>query len=99
MRRFLATFLVAAAWPSAAHAATFEPIEPGDRGPHVRVVQRALTKVGLRTAADGVFGRRTARSVRRYERRIRIRVDGRVSRGQARGLLRRAHMRLALIDR
>jgi murein DD-endopeptidase MepM/ murein hydrolase activator NlpD len=94
VRRILVTTaaVVAAVSPAAAHARQPATLAPGDRGSAVRLVQRALTRVGVRTSADGVFGRLTARSVRRYERRVRIRVDGRVSRGQARGLLRRAGM-------
>ena len=58
----------------------------GDHGRDVRVLQRWMTRVGVRTRADGVFGARTTRSVRRYERRFDLHVDGRVSRAQARGL-------------
>ena len=88
VRRYIATTLLAAAvLPAAAQAAT---LERGDRGGDVRVLQRTLTKLGFRTAVDGVFGRRTTRSVMRYERRERLRVDGRVSNGQLRGMLRRA---------
>jgi hypothetical protein len=65
-------------------------LDPGDRGRDVRVLQRWLTRVGVRTRVDGQFGRRTARSVRRYERRFEMNVDGRVSRPQARGLRARA---------
>ena len=66
------------------------PLETGDHGRDVRVLQRWLTRVGVDTRVDGEFGRRTARSVRRYERRFDMRVDGRLSRVQARGLRRRA---------
>ena len=62
------------------------PLEQGDRGRDVRVLQRWMTRVGVRTSVDGVFGRRTKRSVRAYERRFDLKVDGRVSRPQARGL-------------
>lgn len=89
--------LAAAALPAAAAHAEPLPkstLERGDRGPDVRTVQRALTRLRIRTARDGVFGRATERSVRRYERRFRIRVDGEVSRGQARGLFKRAGIRV-----
>jgi murein DD-endopeptidase MepM/ murein hydrolase activator NlpD len=100
VRRFIAmTLALAAVAPAAAHAQGFDTLSRGDRGDAVRVVQRALTQVGIRTTADGVFGRRTARNVRRYERREELAVDGRVSRGQARGLLRRAGMDPAIVDR
>lgn len=65
------------------------PLRLGSHGRDVRVLQHLLTRLGHRTVADGDFGRRTRRSVRRYERAIEIRVDGRVSRPQARGLRRR----------
>jgi hypothetical protein len=65
-------------------------LDRGDHGRDVRVLQRWLTRVGVRTRVDGQFGRRTARSVRRYERRFAMNVDGRVSRVQARGLRARA---------
>jgi murein DD-endopeptidase MepM/ murein hydrolase activator NlpD len=78
--------------------AEWRTLEPGDRGDDVELVQRALTEVGIRTRADGVYGSGTARSVKRYERREDIAVDGRVSRGQARGLLKRAEMDPATVD-
>ena len=65
-------------------------LDHGDRGSDVRELQRTLRRLKLRTSVDGVFGRHTARQVRRYERRIRIRRDGRVSTGQARGMRKRA---------
>ena len=65
-------------------------LERGDHGRDVRVLQRWMTRVGVRTRVDGEFGARTRRSVRRYERRFQMRVDGRVSRPQARGLRTRA---------
>ena len=67
------------------------PLDRGDRGSDVRDLQRTLTKLRAgRLAADGAFGARTASAVRRYERRERLHVDGKVSVGQIRGLLRRA---------
>ncbi len=65
-------------------------LERGDHGRDVRVLQRWMTRVGVDTHVDGAFGKRTARSVRRYERRFDLRVDSRVSRAQARGLRSRA---------
>jgi hypothetical protein len=52
----------------------------------VRVLQRYLTQVGLRTDVDGQFGPRTKRRVRSWERRSVRRVNGRVSRREARKL-------------
>jgi hypothetical protein len=61
-------------------------LRQGSSGSDVRVLQRYLTRVGLRTTADGQFGPRTARRVRSWERRSGARVNGRVSRGEARKL-------------
>ena len=81
---------VALAVPTPAHAAFGDrPLSKGDRGADVRVLQSTLTELGHRTVADGHFGRRTRRSVRRYERAEDLRVNGRVSRKQARGMLAR----------
>lgn len=66
-------------------------LRQGDQGHDVRVLQRWLTLVGFDTATDGVFGRRTAVTVRRYERAQGQRVDGWFSRTQARGLRHRAY--------
>ncbi len=76
----------------AASGATFgdRPLTRGSHGHDVRVLQSWLGAVGFRTAVDGRFGRRTVGAVRRYERHHGLRVDGRVSRLQARGLRRRA---------
>lgn len=62
------------------------PLREGSRGHDVRVLQDFLTRVGLRTGVDGVFGPRTARRVRSWERRSEVRVNGRVSRRDARRL-------------
>lgn len=99
MRRFTACLVAAVALLCASVPASAAPfgsrtLERGDRGSDVRVLQRTLTRLGLRLHADGAFGRITARKVRRYERRERIRVDGRVSRGQARGMFRRIGRKL-----
>ena len=76
--------------PSPAEAAFGDrPLRIGHRGDDVRVLQSSLDRLGQPTAVDGVFGRATRRSVRRYERAEELRVDGRVSRPQARGMLGR----------
>jgi cell wall-associated NlpC family hydrolase len=64
------------------------PLREGSRGQDVRVLQDYLTRVGLQTSTDGVYGPRTARRVRSWERRSEVRVNGRVSRGNARKLSR-----------
>jgi Putative peptidoglycan binding domain len=61
-------------------------LREGSRGDDVRVLQDFLTRVGLRTTVDGIYGPRTARRVRSWERRSDVRVNGSVSRGDARKL-------------
>jgi Putative peptidoglycan binding domain len=62
------------------------PLKQGSRGHDVRVLQDFLTRVGLRTTVDGMFGPRTYRRVRSWERRSDVRVNGRVTRRDARVL-------------
>jgi hypothetical protein len=56
------------------------------RGPDVRELQRLLTTWGLPTEIDGQFGRHTKLRVRSWERNSDRRVNGRVSRREARAL-------------
>jgi cell wall-associated NlpC family hydrolase len=56
----------------------------GSRGSDVRTLQRYLTRVGLRTEVDGIYGPHTARRVKSWERRSDSRVNGRLSRREAR---------------
>ena len=94
-RRTPARCALAFAALAAAHAAPADAasvhrtLHVGSRGHDVRVLQRWLTYLGQPTHVDGVFGRGTRRSVRRYERSEHLRVDGRVSRLEARGIRRR----------
>jgi cell wall-associated NlpC family hydrolase len=75
------------ALPTSAEAAFGDRLlRVGHRGHDVRVLQSTLSRLGQPTTVDGVFGRGTRRSVRRYERAEDLRVDGRVSRAQARGM-------------
>lgn len=78
--------------PAAPAAAKFgdQPLVRGDSGRDVRVLQRWLGYVGHETSVDGHFGSGTARAVKGYEREHGLRVDGRVSRGDARDLRTRA---------
>jgi murein DD-endopeptidase MepM/ murein hydrolase activator NlpD len=64
----------------------YRTLRRGSRGSDVRALQRALSKVGFRTSADGQFGRRTEVSVRRWERKKRMRVNGVVTRPEGRKL-------------
>jgi cell wall-associated NlpC family hydrolase len=84
----LAAALAVDATPASA-AFGDRPLRPGSRGHDVRVLQSWLTHLGHPTTVDGVFGRGTRRSVRRYERTAGLRVNGRVSRREARDLRRR----------
>ena len=61
-------------------------LKVGMRGTDVRVLQDFLTQAGVRTSIDGQFGRRTRSAVRRWERTVPLRADGRVTRGDARKL-------------
>jgi cell wall-associated NlpC family hydrolase len=56
------------------------------RGRDVRVLQDYLTRAGFKTAVDGQFGRGTARRVRAWETQEERKVDGRVSRPDAKAL-------------
>jgi peptidoglycan hydrolase-like protein with peptidoglycan-binding domain len=62
------------------------PLRIGMRGRDVRVLQDFLSRAGFNTTVDGQFGRGTARRVRSWERRADRKVDGRVSRPDARVL-------------
>jgi hypothetical protein len=84
--------LVAVALPASAEARTGpfgeRYLRQGMRGHDVRVLQDFLTRVGLSTPVDGRYGPYTARRVRSWERRAMRRVDGRMSRPDARVLRR-----------
>ena len=54
-------------------------LKQGHKGKDVRSLQRYLTRSGIDTHADGVFGSGTKRSVRLFERAQRRSVDGVVS--------------------
>jgi cell wall-associated NlpC family hydrolase len=58
-------------------------LRQGSSGHDVKVLQSWLTHLGFGTSIDGAFGRGTTRSVRRYERKFSLRVNGRVEPVQA----------------
>ncbi|UGS36795.1 C40 family peptidase [Capillimicrobium parvum] len=73
--------------PSAASASFGErPLHVGMRGHDVRVLQSWLTHIGISTRVDGTFGRRTARSVLRFEQGHDGVADARLSVAEARTL-------------
>jgi hypothetical protein len=61
-------------------------LHQGMRGRDVRVLQDFLTRAGFNTTIDGQYGPGTARRVRTWERSAERRVDGRVSRPDAKAL-------------
>lgn len=81
--------LVAAMAPGTADAKFGDKtLKIGDRGRDVKIAQKYLTRTGIRTRADGVYGRSTARKVKRFERRAKRRVNGKLSPADARALKR-----------
>jgi cell wall-associated NlpC family hydrolase len=74
--------------PAAAAKKVFgkRPLHQGMRGRDVRVLQDYLTRAGFKTAVDGQFGRGTARKVRAWETEEERKVDGKVSRPDAKAL-------------
>ena len=61
-------------------------LRQGMAGRDVRVLQDFLTRVGIDTQVDGQYGPKTARRVKSWERRSERKVNGRVSRSDARKL-------------
>ena len=58
-------------------------LKEGDRGRDVKLLQKYLTRAGIRTDADGVFGSGTTESVKGFETGQRRKVDGKVTRSDA----------------
>jgi len=66
------------------------PLKPGDRGPAVRRLQRALAQVGYPTGTiDGVYGTATTQAVTHFQQAQRLPADG-VAGPQTLAALRRA---------
>jgi cell wall-associated NlpC family hydrolase len=58
-------------------------LKQGHKGHDVTILQTYLTKVGIKTSVDGVFGSGTGKAVRTFERAQRRKVDGVVTRSDA----------------
>ncbi|MFL5884825.1 MAG: peptidoglycan-binding protein [Thermoleophilaceae bacterium] len=61
-------------------------LKVGSKGSDVRAAQRALTEVGIKTRADGVYGRGTAAHVKRWEKSNQRHTDGKLTPSDARAL-------------
>ncbi len=78
-----------AAGPASARSLGDRSLGRGSHGHDVRTLQRALTTLGYPTRpADGIYGPRTARSVRSWQRARRLTRDGRLSRREGRRVRR-----------
>jgi murein DD-endopeptidase MepM/ murein hydrolase activator NlpD len=92
----LAGFLAAAATPAAAKNAptaslakvTFgsRVLKMGTQGTDVRVLQKWLTLLGIKTAVDGQFGSGTKTSVKAWEKKGKLPVNGAMSLADAKRL-------------
>jgi hypothetical protein len=70
------------------HATRHRRLRRGMHGRDVRALQRALSRAGYPTAADGRFGRRTEAHLRAFERAHRLRASGILGRRAGRMLKR-----------
>lgn len=70
----------AASGPARAHAkaATWPTVRQGAKGERVRTIQYLLTARGFREPADGVYGKDTTGTVKRFQRANKLPVDGSV---------------------
>jgi murein DD-endopeptidase MepM/ murein hydrolase activator NlpD len=93
-RRFVIPFSLAVALamapPAGAAKLGSRLLREGSHGPDVRQLQKALHQLGFGLHADGDYGPKTVRTVRRYERREHMKVDGIVGAREARKILRQA---------
>jgi peptidoglycan hydrolase-like protein with peptidoglycan-binding domain len=77
----------ATASPAGKHHRVFHfgtrPLAQGAKGKDVRYLQRALSRLGVSTSVDGVFGKGTRRSVEAFEQAHGWPVDGVISKKDA----------------
>ena len=62
--------------PGTTQGSATRTLRRGMHGPDVRALQSALRKLGFRVTADGAYGVRTLRGVKRYELRRGLQPDG-----------------------
>jgi murein DD-endopeptidase MepM/ murein hydrolase activator NlpD len=87
---FLLALPLAAVPPASAAELGSRLLREGSHGSDVRQLQNALHKLGFGLHPDGDYGSKTVRTVRRYERREHMKVDGIVGSSEARKILRQA---------
>jgi hypothetical protein len=75
--------LMLAAVPAAFGQFGSTTLRKGSHGHDVRVLQSWLDKLGYTTSIDGAFGKGTQRSVRRFEKKEKLKVDGIVDPAEA----------------
>src|SRR5215212_7615844 len=73
----LLAFLLVPASAEARYGA--RTLKVGSQGSDVKQLQKYLTRLGLRTPADGAYGRATARNVKSFERREGRPADGKAT--------------------
>ena len=73
-------------------------LREGMSGPDVKSLQRELTQAGFKVPADGNFGPITERTIRSFERRYRLPVDGVASTAFDTKLARVRRLDLAAVD-
>ena len=62
-------------------------LRPGSRGPSVELLQLALSRCGIYTETDGIFGKATEASLRSFQRSRNLIADGIAGRETHRALL------------
>jgi peptidoglycan hydrolase-like protein with peptidoglycan-binding domain len=91
-RALVAVFMLSVAGllapPAQAASLGKRALAQGSRGHDVRVLQDFLTRLGVTTEVDGVYGAGTAANVRRWERASKLRADGRMTRVDIRRMRR-----------